>query len=30
MNVETRIERLERAGRRWRLAATIAGAGLAP
>jgi hypothetical protein len=29
MNLEERVERLERAGRRWRLAATIAGAGLA-
>ncbi|HZL91973.1 MAG TPA: hypothetical protein VFB96_26620 [Pirellulaceae bacterium] len=29
MNLETRIERLERGDRRWRLAATVAGAGLA-
>lgn len=28
MNLETRIERLERASRRWRLAATVAGCGL--
>jgi hypothetical protein len=29
MNLETRIERLERAGRRWRLAAIACGTGLA-